>query len=315
MKVLVVGGSGFIGSNLIDELVKHGHNVGATFFTSRNQLINSEKVDWHHADSRNLEELKSFFGNYEVVVMCAAVTSGSAVIRSTPMVHVHDNIVMNMRCLQAAYESGVQKYLFLSSNTVYPNSNRAMREVDVTGEFFPAYVPVATMKLVTEKLASLYPNLNPPMQSIIIRPGNAFGPRDDFDLSTAKVIPSLIRKIVERRRPLVIWGDGEELKDFIYITDLVRGIRLALESDSSETIFNIAQGNTVSINEVIEKILDIEGIPNWPVAHDVSKLSMIPVREIDISRARKVLNFEPEFELRAALEMTIQWFKDNSSQS
>lgn len=311
MKILVVGGSGFIGSNLVEELIKAGHLVGATYFEGDKQLVYEGDVAWHQADARDIDSLKRVFNSYNCIVMCAAITSGSDVIRKTPMVHVHDNVVMNVRSLQAAYEVGIDKFIFISSNTVYPNSKAAMREEDVTGDYFPAYIPVATMKTVSEKLALLYPLLNPKMNTLIIRPGNTYGPRDDFNFATAKVIPSIIRKIVERNKPVEIWGDGEDLKDFIFIRDLVRGIRLALESNSDETVFNIAQGKMVSIKDVIRETLLLEGISDWPLRYDRSKPSMIPVRAIDTTKAERILGFKPEYDLSRGLTETLNWFREN----
>jgi hypothetical protein len=148
--------------------------------------------------------------------MCAANTSGAAVMAKTPLAHLTPNILMNVSMLDAAYQAGVKKFLFISSNTVYPLADYPVKESDVTNEFYEKYFIVAWMKRFTEIVCEMYATkIANPMKVCVVRPANIYGEFDDFEWETSHVIPALIRKVVERHDPLMVWGNGEDLKTYL----------------------------------------------------------------------------------------------------
>ena len=156
----------------------------------------------------------------DTVIMCAAVSSGSMIIQNNPMYHVDDNVLMNLNVLKACAKNKVKKFVFISSNTVYPVSKKSMREKDVNYSLFHKYFNVGWMKIFSEKLCEMYKDK---MSILIIRPGNIYGPNDKFDPIRSKVIPALIRKF-EENKIIEIWGDGQDIKGFIYIDDFVKAL-------------------------------------------------------------------------------------------
>src|SRR3989344_4314401 len=227
-KILVTGGAGFVGTNLILKLLKTEAKIRATFYKKPPQIKDS-KVEFIKADlSKSLDCTKIVEG-IDFVFMCAANTSGAQVIENTPLAHVTPNVIMNTLMLEAAHKAGVKKFLFISSNTVYPLTDYPVKESDINYTLYEKYFPVGWMKLFSEKICEMYSTkIKTPMTTIIIRPGNIYGPFDDFEWESSHAIPALIRKTVERHNPIEVWGDGKDIKDFIYVEDFVEGLILAM---------------------------------------------------------------------------------------
>src|SRR5688500_12915629 len=133
--VLVTGGSGFVGSNLIKRLVDLGANVTATIHR-RPPVIRDDRVKYVQSDLREPDDCAAAVAGAQYVFMCAANTSGAAVMTKSPLVHLTPNVLMNVSMLDAAYQAGVEKFLFISSNTVYPLTDFPVKESDVTNEFY-----------------------------------------------------------------------------------------------------------------------------------------------------------------------------------
>lgn len=140
------------------------------------------------------------------------------------------------------------------------------------------------------------------MITIVIRPGNLYGPYDKFDVEKSKVIPSLIRKVIERQDPVSVWGDGNDLKDFLYIDDFVDAINEIIDKVNNYTVLNIASGKGITIKEVLNIILKIEKVENLKIKFDQSMPTMIPKRLINIEKAKKNINFNPKISLEEGLK-------------
>jgi GDP-L-fucose synthase len=231
-------------------------------------------------------------------------------MEKTPLVHLTPNIRMNLNMLEAAYKSGVKKFIFISSNTVYPNVSYAVKEKDANFKFFHKYHVVGWMKRFSEVVCDIYSNKIPnPMKTIIVRPGNLYGPHDKFDKKKSKVIPSLIRKVVEKQNPLEVWGDGKDLKDFLYIEDFCKTLLKIIFKKNIYEIYNLASGKGVRINDIIKLILKIEKTKKIKIKYDKTKPTMIPKRLINIDKVKKEFNFSVKTNLGEGLKKTISWFR------
>ena len=241
--------------------------------------------------------------------MCAANTSGAKIMAKTPLVHLTPNVLMNMQMLEASYEAKVKKFLFISTNTVYPLTDFPVKEDDVTNEFYESYHIVAWMKRFTEIVCDMYSTkIENPMQTVIVRPGNLYGPHDKFDWEKSKVLPALMRRAIERQDPFEVWGDGNDLKDFLYIDDFIDALVKALWIETSNPI-NIASGIPITIKEALNEILIASNFEDANVRFDASKPSMIPKRLINIDKAQQLLEFKPKVSFREGIEKTIDWYK------
>ena len=307
-KILVAGGSGFIGTNLTKKLLELEGQVRIADI--RKPQIKDSLIEYFNCDLTQKKDCQRAVENIDFVFMMAANTSGAAIMEKTPLVHVTPNIIMNSLMLESAYEANVKKFLFHSSNTVYPVMDSPAKENDMKyGDIFSKYYFVAWMKQFSEVLCEMYTKIKKPMQTIVVRPGNVYGPYDDFEWETSHVIPALIRKVVERQNPIEVWGDGNDIKDFIYVDDLVEGDILAMEKMNSFEPINIASGRSCTVKQVLEEIIKVENYQEVEIIFDDSKPTMIPKRLIDISKAKEKLGFEPKISLDEGIKKTLNWYK------
>ena len=313
-KILIAGGAGFVATNLATKLLELGANVTATVH-NKPAVIEDDRVHLIKCDLTKPHDCERAVHGAEYVFMCAANTSGAAVMEKTPLVHVTPNVMMNTLMLEAAYRAGVKKFLFISSNTVYPNVDHPVKEEEMlSGELFDKYFCVAWMKRFAEILCQMYAEkIHKPMKTVVVRPANIFGPYDDFEWETSHVVPALIRKVVERHDPIEVWGDGSDIKDLIYIDDLVEGLLLAMEKIDDFSPVNIATGRPCSIKQVLETILKVDGYTDAKIVFDTSKPTMIPKRLIDVAKAEKLLGFRAKTSLDEGLQKTVRWYRETVS--
>ena len=309
-KVLVAGGAGFVGINLINRLLESGASISATLH-NKPAVIKDKKIRYLKCDLTKTKDCAQAVDGVDYVFMCAADTSGAAVMEKTPLVHVTPNVVMNTLMLEAAYEAGVQKFLFISSNTVYPTAEHSVKEDEmIPGQLFEKYFCVGWMKQFTEVLCRIYAEkIKKPMNTIVVRPANIYGPNDDFEWETSHVLPALIRKVVERHNPIEVWGDGNDIKDFIYIDDFVEGILLAMEKLDTFIPVNIATGVPCSIREALDAILQADEYIDANIVFNGTKPTMIPKRLIDTTRAKQLLDFEAGTSIIEGIKKTVYWYR------
>ncbi len=244
----------------------------------------------------------------EYVFLCAANTSGAHAIATQPLIHVTDNLVMNARMFEASKE--VDRCLFISSSTVYPATDYPVNEGEAfVGDPHPSYFGSAWMKRYCEKLAEFYCDKYG-CQIAVVRPTNVYGPFDKFDFATSHVLPALVRRAVEKQNPFEVWGDGSEVRDFIYVGDMVDGMLRAMESWSGFDPVNVGSGTPVTIKDALQIILRSAQHDDAKVVYDSSKPTTIPVRLVDLTKAKRELEFHARCSLEDGLEKTVKWYQE-----
>jgi GDP-L-fucose synthase len=312
-KILVTGGAGFIASNLILRLQKEKALVRATIH-DRSLQISPNGIEVVETDLRDLSVCRAVVNDVDYVFHCAANTSGAAVMAATPLVHVTPNVVMNTHLLEASYEAGVKKFIFISSGAAYPATGERPVEEQEMFDDDPEdiYFPVAWMKRYAEILCRTYATkINSPMSTLVVRPSNIYGPYDKFDFATSHVTAALVRRVVERQDPMEIWGTGNDIRDLIFISDFIEGLLLAVHKCDFYDEINICSGLGVTIKEILQAALRIEQCENADIKFNSNKPSTVHVRRLDDSKAKKRLRFEPKVGLDEGLTQVIAWYKEN----
>ena len=311
VRVTVAGATGFIGNNLLPELVAAGAKVrGIT--TSNTLGQECIGVDFMQADLTTADGCRTAAEGTDIFIMAAAKSSGAHVMASAPLTHLTPNVVMNALTMEAAYQAGVSKYCFISSNTVYPPGEKAMTETDVTGDYFESYKVVGGMKHYSEQMLEHFSSLGDSrMNTLVIRPANLYGPFDKFTPGESKVVPALVRRAVMKEDPFLVWGDGRDVKDFLYISDFVSGLVKSLSLDIRHETLNLSSGKSVSLREILPSVLRNAGHESAKVEFDLSRPSMIPVRRIDNRRASELLDWTPLVGIDEGISRTVEWFRSN----
>ncbi len=306
--VLIAGGTGFIGRNLINKLCDFGAKVTATHFT-KNIPISRENLNFLRVDLTDYDACLKATKGIDYVFMLAANTSGAAVIEKEPLAHLTPNVVMNSYMLAASHQNNVKKFCFISSNTVYPLTDFPVKENDINYSFFEKYHIVGWMKLFSEKMCQMYSEkISQKMNTLVVRPANLYGPYDKYTYKESKVIAALIRRAVERDNPFIVWGDGMDLKEFLYIDDFVDALVNIFASKENGPI-NISANQAVTIREVISEILKATEFIDANVKFDESKPTMIPKRLISND---KMLEVYPSFKatpISVGVQKTVNWYK------
>ena len=308
--ILVAGGSGFIGSNLIRVFTDSGLNLTATLHKSDPQ-INSTLVKYVKCDLTRFEDCLKITKDIDYVFMLAANSSGAQVIQENPLAHLTPNILMNTCILEACRVNDVKRFCFVSSNTVYPETDYPVTEADINYNFHEKYYVVGWMKIFSEIMCKMHKEKSKkPLDTLIIRPGNLYGPYDKFSYTEAKVIPALIRRAIEKSNPFEVWGDGSDLKDFLFIDDFIDGVLSVFESGVDCGPINIASGNSISIAEIIPIILNYADHKNANILFDNSKPKMIPKRLINAKKINDLTGWSPSTSIENGIEKTIKWYKN-----
>lgn len=312
-KVLVAGATGFLGSAITSRLLAQGAKVRGTHF-SRPPNREHPSLEWMKADFEDYGDCGRATEGVDYVFMCSANTAGAAVMAATPLVHVTPNVSMNARILEAAHRAGVQKFLFISSGAAYPDlgEDYALKEEDMfKADPPPIYYPVGWMKRYTEILCRTYAEkiANRPMSTVVIRPSNVYGPGDKFDFAKSHVTAAQIRRVIERHAPIVVWGDGTDVRDLIYIDDFMDGLFAAFAKPDQFLTVNIASGTAHSVKQIVETAIKVDRYDTAEVQYDISKPRTIGKRIFDTGFAKRHLGFEARTSLEDGFSRTIEWYR------
>jgi nucleoside-diphosphate-sugar epimerase len=307
-KILILGATGFVGRNLAEKLYKEGYtNLRNHGFTRKLEGF-GESVQGDLRDDKFVEEIMK---GVDVVYHCAASTSNAVDTIYAPLLHVTPNVIINALTMEKAYKEGVKKFIFLSSSTIYPESGaRAVRETDdIYESIYKTYFPVGWMKRYAEVLCKMYSEiLINPMQTVIVRPANLYGPHDKYDLDKCHVTPASIIKVATRLDPIPVWGDGTEIRDLLYVEDFCEALQLIMEKEEAHEIYNVGSNKGYSVNEVIGYLKEIEGLES-PIDYVNNKAPMIPTRLIDSYKIFYTLGWEAKTSIKEGLEKTLNWYK------
>lgn len=314
-KVLVTGGGGFIGTNAMLRLLQEEKFDVIGTFHNREPRYPIEGVKYVRADLTNKDDCLRVTKNVDAIIMTAAFVAGAEGMLAKPMGLVTDTTILNLRTLEAAYENGVKKCIYISSGMVYPFSIEPLKEEDgYVGDPFEKYFTGGWTRRFVENVCRMYAEKLQKMDITVLRIDNLYGPYDNFERNRSHVIPSLIRKTVEKMNPFEVWGDGQDYKDFTFVGDLAEGIVIALEKASGFQVYNLASGRNVTINDALKIILRCGGHQSAEIVYNKDKPCMIPYKVLDVSKAKNELGFEAHTSLEEGIRITIDWYRKHPAE-
>jgi GDP-L-fucose synthase len=302
-KVLVTGGSGFVGANLVPLLRKAGAQVFAPCRAEYDLL-------WQRDVVKMFADLQP-----EVVFHLAAYVGGILANRDKPADFCYRNLFSGAEVIHQAQEAGVKKYITLMGGCSYPALAPSPIEETQLWQGYPQpeSAPYSLAKAMAHELAKAY-RRQYGLNAIVLVPGNIYGPHDNFDLHGSHVIPALIRKYIEAKErgdaEVVAWGSGKPLRDFIYIGDVCEAVLLAAKTYDGSDLINISSGRRTSIRELVDLVAELTGFQGR-VVWDTSKPDGQMDKGFAVERMKKILGFTPRTSLREGLQNTITWFLAN----
>ena len=303
-RILVTGGSGFLGSHVVEELERHG--------IPRSHVVIPRSVDY---DLVREDSVTRLFRDTrpDVVVHLAAVVGGIGANSARPGEFFYKNLMMGVQLMEQARLSGVRRFMTVGTVCSYPkNTPVPFREDDLWNgypEETNAPYGIAKKALLVQGQAYRRQYGFPAIHLLVV---NLYGPRDDFDPATSHVITALVKKCVEAREEgldrIIVWGDGSPTREFLYVKDAARGIVLALERYADEEPANLGSGTEISIRELVAKIATLTGF-DGRIEWDTSQPNGQPRRCLDTSRAKERFGFVASTGLDEGLAETVRWYE------
>ena len=309
-KVLVTGGTGLIGKQVVDILVDAEARVS---IVSLDRLKPNNKAKYIYGDLTDFGFCKKITKNVDFVFHIAGIKGSINVTKKKPASFFVPLLMMNTNLLDASRINKVKKVVYTSSIGAYSPAAIFKESSDPNLEFkeppmdmFPGWAKrMAELQIRAYQIEYGLENF------AVVRPCNVYGPGDNFDPENAMVIPSLMAKIERGDDPVIIWGDGSAVRDFLYSKDAAEGIILALYWGTKEKFVNLGSGKGYSIKKLVRTF---NKIVDFNYKFDTKKPSGFPKRVMDISLAKKIIKWEPKTPLEDGLKETWQWFIKNKKE-
>lgn len=302
MRALILGGNGFIGSHLVDEVRRHGHHVRVFDRSPERYRDPLESVDYVLGDFGNREEIAEALDGVDLVYhLVGGTLPGSS--NEDPAADVAMNVLGGISLLEECVARGIRKVVYVSSGgTVYGVPQTLPVHEEHPTNPISSY---GVTRLCMEKYLELFHHLHG-LDYVIVRPSNAFGPRQNPE-AVQGVISVFAARILEGRG-LTIWGDGSVIRDYVFVQDLVEGIWAASVTPAKHRVFNLGSGRGVALNELVA-VLDSQLGRRTAVEYTASRVFDVPAIYLDVTRAREELAWEPRTSLEDGIAATQEFLK------
>lgn len=304
--VIVTGGTGLIGRQVVDILCNAGANVRVI---SLDNIKVNEKAEHIYGDLTDFELCKKLTKDMDFVFHLAGIKGSMEVSKTKLASHFVPTIMFNTNVLEACRLNKVEKIVYTSSIGAYSNA-----EVFVESEEDYNKPPMdfaGWAKRMAEFQIHAYKVQHGLTNFSVVRPSNVYGPGDNFDPENAMVVSSLMGKIFKGDDPVEIWGDGSAVRDIVFSRDVAEGCILALYYGTGGKYVNLGAGKGYSIKELVETI---HSIIDFNYKFDTTKPSGYPRRLMDITLAKELIDYNPTTTLRDGLKETWDWYISNSKE-
>lgn len=306
LNVLITGGTGMIGRQVVDILSRTGANIR---IVSLDDLRVSDTAEHITGDLTGLDFCREVTAGMDYVFHLAGVQGSVGTVTKKLASHFVPTLMMSVNLLEACRLNKVKKTVYTSSIGAYAEGE-FLREADYRVDSAPM-VFAGWAKRMAELQIHAYKVQYGLENFSVVRPANVYGPGDNFDPASALVVAALIYRIHRGERPLVVWGDGLAVRDFVFCRDVAEGIILALHHGTKGEIVNLGSGTGYSIRELVETL---RGFIDFEYRFDTTKPSGFPKRVLDITRARETLGYDPQTSLADGLRQTWDWFVSHAQE-
>ncbi len=312
-KILILGGTGFIGRNLVLYFSKKSNFEVVTTYNKKKKF-NCKNVKWLKADLTEPLDVEKVIKDIDIIIQAAATTSGSKDIVEKPMLHVTDNLIMNSLIFRKAYEKKVNHIIFFSCTVMYQSSKTGLKEddLDLNKKMYDKYFGIGWTKVSLEKQCEFYASLGK-TKFTVLRHSNIFGPYDKFDLEKSHVFGATVTKVMSCSdgEKITVWGEGKEGRDLLYIDDLINAIDLILINQLSRfSVYNVGYGKSIQIKDLVSKIVKFSG-KKITIEYDTSKPSIKTNLFLDCKKIFDEIGWKRSTNFDDAVKRTIKWWKKN----
>jgi nucleoside-diphosphate-sugar epimerase len=305
-KYLVTGGAGFIGSHLSEELVRRGHTVRVAdnlITGKRSNLAHVPGVELLEGDLADESVARRAVDGMDYVLHQAAIPSVPRSVKD-PIASNRANVDATLNVLVAARDAGVKRLVFAGSSSAYGDTPTLPKREDMPDK---PLSPYALQKVVGEQYLQMFARLYG-LETVSVRYFNVFGPRQDPSSPYSGVISVFATALLEHRSP-TIYGNGEQTRDFTYVANVVDGVLRACEADgASGEVINVATGGRISLNQLFATMRDLIGSDVKPTYVE-SRAGDVRDSQADITKARRILGYEPTVSFEQGLARTIAWYR------
>ncbi len=331
-RVIVTGGAGFLGSFLIEKLIRRGATDILIPRIEHFNLVDRDDIRRLLDDAmlpldQRPEHLKlagfqpsnlepsTFQSSNLVIIHLAAHVGGIGANREHPAEFFYDNLMMGVELMHQAWQRGFGKFTAIGTVCAYPKFTPVPFKEENLWNGYPeeTNAPYGLAKKMMLVQAQAY-RQQYGFNAIFLLPVNLFGPRDNFDLAASHVIPALIRKCLEAQardeKEVVVWGDGSPTREFLYVEDAAEGILTATEKYNGAEPVNLGSGFEISIKDLAEMIARLTGF-NGKLIWDTSKPNGQPRRGLDVTRAEKTFGWRAQVPFEEGLRRTIEWYRSS----
>ena len=303
---LVTGGAGFIGSHLSEELVRRGHRVrvaDSLITGKRANLDHISGVEFLEGDLADMPFALQAVEGMDYVLHQAAIPSVPRSVKD-PITSNRANVDATLNVLVAARDAGVKRLVFAGSSSAYGNTPTLPKHEGMPDS---PLSPYALQKVVGEQYLQMFTKLYG-LETVTIRYFNVFGPRQDPSSPYSGVISVFATALLEDRPP-TIYGDGEQTRDFTYVANVVDGVLRACEANgASGEVINVATGGRISLNQLFHTMKKLVGASVDPVYVE-TRAGDVKDSQADISKARRILGYEPNVSFEEGLRRTVEWYR------
>lgn len=300
-RILVLGATGFVGRNAAEWFAAKGHEV-VRQGCMRNADLQANLLGPQAVD----------YTGYDVIIQCAAATSGCKDTLEDPAMHIANNAVMNSYILKECAKAGVKHVIFPSCSVMYQSSPIPLKESDFDANtpLNPAYLGFASTKLYCERLCEFYANISD-TKFTVMRNTNFYGPYDKYDPDRSHVFGATVRKVMDATDKVTVWGAGTEARDFLHIDNFCSFVEAAIERQPTKyALYNVGSGVAVKINELVQAIINHSG-KQLTIEHDLTKPTIPTSLCLDTSKAKTELGWEPSVGLFEGIGSTLDWYRKN----